>query len=282
MKKVLIIDSHNMLHRARFGFGEGPHKIYFNFFRMLKGEMKNHDPDIVYVVDEGRATISKNLSSDYKANRKKLDDPNFGREKDEVFDTIKHMSGLVYMRHPERECDDVIGHLASKVHQNDAVVIVSTDSDFIQLINSNVGLWHPKKKQFVSPWYCDYLTWKALRGDASDNISGVSGIGPKRADSLASDAAFLESFLSESSERREQYELSKALIKLKELSSNDLQVFQSELNDKILLEEFQKRNCKSIIGKAWPKWVSAFQKAGEKYAPQSKESFERKSNAPTS
>ena len=266
MKKVLIIDSHNLLHRARYGFGEGPHKVYFNFFRMLKGELKIHDPDIVYIVDEGRATISKNLSEDYKANRKKLHDPDFWREKDEIFETIKKVSGFVYMRHPERECDDVIGYLASEVHKNDSVTIVSTDSDFIQLINDNVSLWHPKKKQYVSPWHCDYVTWKALRGDSSDNISGVSGVGPKRADALASDAAFLQSFLDDDPKRREQYELSRALVKLKNLHKKDLQVHQSELNDKILFEEFQKRNCKSIIGKAWPKWILAFQKAGGKYA----------------
>lgn len=265
MKKVMIIDSHNMMHRARYGFGEGPHKVYFNFFRMLKGELKNHEPDVVYIVDEGRATISKNLSPDYKANRKKLVDPDFWREKDEIFDTIKSLSGFVYMRHPERECDDVIGYLASRVHQRDNVVIVSTDSDFIQLINENVNLWHPKKKNFVSPWHCDYLTWKALRGDATDNISGVSGVGPKRADALASDAAFLKSFLEQDPEKKKQYELSRALVKLKDLEKIDLQVHQAKLNDKILFQEFQKRNCKSIIGKAWPKWIEAFQKAGGEY-----------------
>ena len=265
MKKVMIIDSHNMMHRARYGFGEGPHKVYFNFFRMLKGELKNHEPDVVYIVDEGRATISKNLSPDYKANRKKLVDPDFWREKDEIFDTIKSLSGFVYMRHPERECDDVIGYLASSVHQRDNVVIVSTDSDFIQLINENVNLWHPKKKSFVSPWHCDYLTWKALRGDATDNISGVTGVGPKRADALASDAAFLKSFLEEDPEKKKQYELSRALVKLKDLEKIDLQVHQTKLNDKILFQELQKRNCKSIIGKAWPKWIEAFQKAGGEY-----------------
>ena len=58
MKNVLIIDSHNMLHRARYGFGSGPHKVYFNFFRMLKGELKTHNPDIVYVVDRLKTKIN--------------------------------------------------------------------------------------------------------------------------------------------------------------------------------------------------------------------------------
>ncbi len=264
MKRVLLLDTHNMLHRARFGFGDGPHKVYFNFFRMLKGELKRHMPDIVYIVDEGRATISKDISPDYKANRKKLDDPQFWREKDEIFDTVKKHTGFVYIRHPHRECDDVIGHLATVTHKDDEVTIVSTDSDFIQLISDNVAVWHPKKKEYLEPWHCDYVTWKALRGDASDNITGVVGVGPKRADALATDAAFLEAFLSESEQRREQFETSYTLVKLKDVPEEELQIEQSNFQDTFLYECFQKRSCKTIIGKAWPKWVEAFTLAGGK------------------
>lgn len=264
MKRVLIIDSHNLMHRARFGFGDGPHKIYFNFFRMLKSELKLHQPEIVYIVDEGRATISKELSPEYKATRQKLHDPQFWREKDEIFDTIKRLSGFVYLRHAHRECDDVIGHLAINVHSDDDVTIVSTDSDFIQLITDNVHLWHPKKKKYLDAWNCDYVTWKGLRGDPTDNIPGVRGIGPKRATALATDASFLESFLSEDVERRKQFDLSYELIKLKDVPADEVEVIQSDFDDKSLFEEFQKRACKTIIGKAWPKWVDAFTKAGGK------------------
>ena len=174
------------------------------------------------------------------------------------------MSGFVYMRHPHRECDDVIGHLAQHVHADDDVTIVSTDSDFIQLITDNVNLWHPKKKKYVDPWECDYVTWKGLRGDPTDNIPGVRGIGPKRATALASDAAFLEAFLSEDPKRREQFNLSYALIKLKDVPPEELQIEQVDFDEKSLFEEFQKRACKTIIGNAWPKWIDAFTKAGGK------------------
>ena len=195
MRKVLLVDTHNLIHRARFGFGDGEHKIYYNFFRMLMGELKRHEPDIVYIVDEGSPVQSKALLADYKANRQKLADPQFHREKKEIFETIKSKSGLVYIRHPHFECDDVIGFLAQVTHKNDDVTIVSTDSDFIQLISNNVKLWHPKKKKYVDPWYCDYVTWKALKGDLTDNVSGVSGVGKKRADLLVQDPKELEIFL---------------------------------------------------------------------------------------
>jgi len=262
MKNVLLIDTHNLLHRARFGFGEGPHKIYFNFFRMLKGEMNRHNPDIVYIVDEGRPEKSKELLPDYKGNRVKLDDPQFWREKDEVFEAIKEQTGLVYIKHPRRECDDVIGYLADCVHKNDNVTIVSTDSDFIQLITENVKLWHPKKKSYVDKWYCDYVTWKALRGDSTDNVPGVSGIGPKRADVLAADMNVLKEFLDKDSERKKQFNVAYDVIKLKNINENDLIVRQSNFDEKKFYEGFSQRQCKSIIGNAWPKWVTQFAKSG--------------------
>ena len=265
MKKVLLIDSHNLMHRARFGFGEGDHKIYFNFFRMLMGELKRHDPDITYIVDEGAPVQSKILLEDYKGNRQKLDDPQFHREKKEIFETIKRKSGLVYIKHPDFECDDVIGFLSSVIHKNDDVTIVSTDSDFIQLIDNNTRLWHPKKKHYVEPWYCDYVTWKALKGDSTDNVSGVSGVGKKRADFLAQNKKDLESFLSANPDRQNQFNVSYQVIKLKDVDLEGLVIRQSDFFENMMFEEFSLRKCKSIIGNAWPKWVHQFKKTGGKH-----------------
>jgi len=264
--KVLLVDSHNMLHRARFGFGAGAHKIYFNFFRMLMGELKRHNPDIVYIVDEGMPTKSLELLKSYKSNRQKLNDPQFHREKNEVFETIKSTSGFVYIKHPNFECDDVIGHLATCVHRDDDVTIVSTDSDFIQLISDKTHLWHPQKKKFLEAWHVDYVTWKALRGDPTDNVSGVTGIGPKRADVLTADPKILENFLSSDTVKRKQFEISRAVIKLKNVPNDKLEIVQTNFVADKLFNEFSNRQFKTMIGNAWPKWVEKFSKSGGKHA----------------
>ena len=264
--KVLIIDSHNMIHRARFGFGDGEHKIYFNFFRMLMGEFKRHEPDIVYIVDEGSPTQSLELMADYKGTRTRLDDPQFHREKAEIFETVKNTSGLVYIQHPDFEADDVIAYVANDVHPNDEVVIVSSDTDFIQLISERVKLWEPKKKVFVLQWkHADYVTWKALRGDASDNVPGVKGVGTKTADMLCANPELLPGFLDAKPNRRHDFEASHAVIKLKKIPQQGLQVIQSDFFVDTFFEEFSRRKCKSIIGKAWPGWVQRFSDAGGKY-----------------
>lgn len=264
--KVLLIDSHNMLHRARYGFGEGEHKIYFNFFRMLMGELKLHNPDVVYVVNEGSPQQSLALQADYKGNRTQLEDPQFNREKREVFDAIKSLSGFVYIKHPHFECDDVIGQLANVVHKDDDVTIVSSDSDFIQCLTDKVKIWHPIKKVFLEKWPVDYITWKALKGDPTDNVPGVAGVGEKNATKLASDYEQLEKFLNSVPERRTQFETCKKIIKLKEVPLDSLEVIQNSFDETKLLEEFTLRKFKSIIGKSWPKWVVAFNNAGGKNA----------------
>ena len=52
MSKVLLVDAYNMIHRARFGFGSGPHSVTFNFFRALRSEINRHLPNKVYIVSD--------------------------------------------------------------------------------------------------------------------------------------------------------------------------------------------------------------------------------------
>jgi DNA polymerase-1 len=88
------------------------------------------------------------------------------------------------------EADDVIGHLVNQYYgnTNTNIVIVSTDQDFLQLVNNKTRLYSPiKKKLFnvetvinefgITP--NNYLTFRTLTGDLSDNIPGVKGLGLK-------------------------------------------------------------------------------------------------------
>ena len=76
----------------------------------------------------------------------------------------------------------------SNFHKDNRVIIVSGDQDFYQLCNSNIQVWSPIKKILVnvddvrSIFGChpiNFPIYKALLGDASDNIPGISGVGPK-------------------------------------------------------------------------------------------------------
>ena len=90
------------------------------------------------------------------------------------------------------EADDVIGYLATRKEKGDEIIILSTDKDFLQLINDEVFLYNPIRKILVdekitrelfsedmSP--VNFVLGRCFDGDKSDNIEGIKGVGLKTA-----------------------------------------------------------------------------------------------------
>lgn len=86
------------------------------------------------------------------------------------------------------EADDVIGYLSKSIFQDEEKIIVSTDKDFYQLLDSKTKLWNPGKKKFIEEKDViseynitpeNFVVAKALNGDPSDNIPGVDRVGFK-------------------------------------------------------------------------------------------------------
>lgn len=251
-----------MIHRSRFGWMKGDHSITFNFFRSLKSEIDRHTPDKVYVVSEGRPKHRLLENPEYKANRKKIDDNGFHRQKRDIFNVIKDLP-VTFIRHEDYECDDVIGHLATVTHLEDEVVICSSDSDFIQLLEKqNVSLWNPVKKSFVEKWPVDYLVWKSLRGDKTDNVPGIKGVGDKTAMKLASDTQKLENFLTD--DKRKTFESAMEQIKLAQIFDNNFDMSDYTFDNESLKEKFTERGFSSIVGKGWKKWEQTWSTLNEK------------------
>ena len=76
-----------------------------------------------------------------------------------------------------------------KYHLDDNTVILSSDTDFIQILNlypDNVKLYNPISKSYRQNTDYDYVAWKAMVGDRADNIPGVKGIGKKTANKILS------------------------------------------------------------------------------------------------
>lgn len=160
---------------------------------------------LAYCFDREEPSFRKKLYEPYKANRGEI--PEDLKAQVPYVEKITKSLGISTFDRKEFEADDVIGSLC-KLGQSEGfqaggfdIVIVSGDKDFAQLINSHVTLWdtfkdvkynHQKalKKWGVPPQQMiDYL---ALCGDASDNVPGVRGIGPKGAASLLAQYSSLE------------------------------------------------------------------------------------------
>ena len=263
--KVLVIDSHNMIHRARYGFKFGNDPVTFGFFRCLKSEIDRHSPDLVYVVTEGRPQFRYEIFPDYKGNRVRKPDNSFERQKNDIFKLCKFLP-VILVRHPDYECDDSISLITRNIHPEDDVVICSSDSDFIQLLDrDNVFLWNPIKKKFVDPYPVDYVTWKALSGDSSDNIPGMPGVGAKTALKLAADENLLEAFFTKKPECRKDFEDFKNIIKFYDIDLDDenLELSFYNFNEVDLFESFNDRSFNSIVGKGWNSWKTTMEKLNE-------------------
>ena len=174
------------------------------FFRSLGAEIRRTQPDQVYVVFDGAGSTTnrKNILSEYKSGREDQRVTNW-----EVFDSLddehdSKVDQIVRVIHylktlpvktvilDKVEADDIIAYLCDKLpnHPDDKVFIVSSDKDFLQLVNKNVIVYRPMEKKYyteevfkakykMSPQ--NFILHKTLLGDASDKIKGVKGLGEK-------------------------------------------------------------------------------------------------------
>lgn len=257
------------MHRARSGFAKGEFNIVFNFFRSLRAEIARHSPTDVCFVLEGTPRQNK-IDSSYKGNRaiepgsdKHKELIEFHRQKDEIIRLMDFVP-ISLVKHANFEADDTIYNIVVNNISNDHKhTIISSDTDFIQMANiDNVYLYNPIKKQFVDYPNYDYVSWKALRGDATDNIKGLPRIGDKTAVKLVNDEELFKTKIKNNEQLFEQFLKNQLMIKLHKFSDDELNQVQttissfkpSELKDDFLEKEFN-----SITNeKSWTTFVTTF------------------------
>lgn len=271
--KHLIIDGMNFAWRSKV-WGAQKDAPGYIFFRNLKALVELHSPDLVWYVLEGRPQARHDIAPSYKANRVLAeDDPKLKERREftaEVREAQQIMSQylpVVTLRHPHWECDDTIYNLVKRVlqHEGDEVVVSSSDSDFVQLIQDfpTAKLWNHTKKVFVEAPAYDYVTWKALRGDGSDNIKGVKGVGDKTALKLMEDQDELIDFLTDDANRA-QFERNVSLIRFHQFDDEEkalLELARGTFDREFLRSYFDQRGYPSMLSETyWPKFEATFQK----------------------
>jgi DNA polymerase I len=195
-RKLILVDGSGYLYRAFHALpplsnakGE-PTGAVLGVLNMLNKMIKEESPDRIAVVfDAPGRTFRDDLFDQYKAHRPAMPD-DMRSQVQPLYDTVAAM-GLPLLRVPGVEADDVIGTLAKQGAASGYDVLISTgDKDMAQLVGPNVGLINTmsntrldragvKAKFDVFPeQIVDYL---ALVGDSSDNIPGVTSVGPKTA-----------------------------------------------------------------------------------------------------
>ena len=227
-------------------------------------------PTRIYIALEGKPVHRYEAMGEYKANRKvDADDPRakelekFFKQKDVIVDLLQKHFPVSVVRHATSECDDTLANLIRRSSSAVDWVLVSSDTDFIQLLqeHENLRIYNPVQKKFVEAPDYPYVTWKALRGDPTDNIPGVPGIGDKTADKLASDPVLLKEFITRP-EVEPIFTRNYDLIRFKEWSDaeRDEMTSSSPLKDwSVVKDVFAGYGFNSMVkDEAWQKFISSF------------------------
>ena len=143
------------------------------------------------------------------------------------------------------------------------MVFISSDSDFYQLLNSfeNCKIYNPIKKKIIEKPDYDYVTWKALRGDPTDNISGIPGCGDKTADKLVRSRELLLEYLKKDPIRQHIFERNVNLIRLVDFSDDlsEMERHDGAADFEQLSDIFDDMEFHSMLKeKTWNKYVSTF------------------------
>ena len=268
---VLVIDGMNFLHRARSGWTMGPAPVVFYFMRNFRALVEQFKPTRVYFVLEGHPAQRIAMLPEYKANRLVEQGTPEHQELAKFFEQVgtivKHLSmhfPVSVIRHPRFECDDTIYNLIKRSSSAIEWTVASNDSDFTQLLNEfgNVKVYNPMMKTLVEATDYDYVTWKSLRGDGSDNIPGIPGVGDKGAEAYLDDPEALEKLLSVPENAR-IFERNMELNQFITWSDEDAleMLCSSSTKDwEPLRELFTGYDFKSLLkDKTWDKFVSTFE-----------------------
>jgi len=254
------------------------------FLKSIGYAIKMLNPTKVVIVFDGvgGSNARKNLYPEYKANRNvnRMTNYSIFSSKEEETESINNqMSRLIqYLKClpvtvvgiDGLEADDIIGYLAGKFEKHSetkSVTIMSADKDFLQLVSDKVQVYSPVKKKVYKPKdvfdeygvsSINFINYKILLGDSSDNIPGVTGLGPKKLTKLfpeltGNDRVTLENIVEKSAglieenklylsvvERRHQLEINKRLMSLDGdfLSPDNKQLVKDSFNSSFELNKY--------------------------------------------
>ena len=262
----ILIDANNLLYRAiaksqKFSeINDIPRKVDINgndltsiekfIFDLYYETQEFWKPETrIYVVwDRKLDTNAKNWRNDlnplYKGNR-----GDNKSEKIKVHNLCPHIKRLcdvmgIYSVFPlSSECDDIINHLSRTLEGES--LIVSADQDFFQCISKTTSVKNTTKKVVINPdnfeeivgvKLKDFVIWKSLKGDTSDNLKGVPSYGDKRSSKLIDecdgDLKKIELKLSE-----EQFGMLEETIKIIDLNYKPLSTKELKVVDKQIVKK---------------------------------------------
>lgn len=207
MQEIYLIDGSAYIYRAYHAIaplsnstGMATNAV-LGFVNMVNRLLKERLPSHIGIAFDAKGPVFRHqLYPDYKANRPPM--PEDLREQIPYIKKFVEAAGIPLLEQQGVEADDILATLTRIFcQQGHRVVLVSGDKDLLQLVNKQVCMYDPMKEKElgtaeVEEKYgvkvCELLDYYSLVGDASDNIPGVPGVGPKTAAKLIGEYHSLE------------------------------------------------------------------------------------------
>ena len=198
---TLVVDALNLAFRWKH---QGRTDFRYEYQRTVQSLAKSYDcKNVIITADLGSSTYRKAINPEYKQNRKdkfaeqteseKMAFEEFIAEYEATLDLLKEDYTL--LRFKGVEADDIAAHLVKSKDKYDLeyIWLISSDRDWDLLIQEKVSRFSyvTRKEVTLENWKehydvsrDEYISLKCLTGDKGDNVPGIPGVGPKRAQSL--------------------------------------------------------------------------------------------------
>ena len=213
MKKLILIDGKSVFYRGYYAMGalslaDGtPTGGVYGFAAIAMEIVKKLDPTKVVVAWDSKTSVVKRraIYPDYKAGRIKPGEDFYTQIP--LLKTLIHDLGWNFVELENYEADDIIGTLSRQADEAGGweTYIISSDLDMLQIVDDNTHMWRilkgftnieqinvPELEAKYGIKKSQFLDLKALKGDSSDNIPGIPGIGEKTAAKLLNDYGDLD------------------------------------------------------------------------------------------
>lgn len=213
MKRLVLIDGKSVFYRGYYAMGalslpDGtPTGGIYGFAAIAMEIVKKLNPTKVVVAWDSKTSVAKRraLFKDYKAGRVKPGD-DFYAQIPLLKELVENL-GWAFIELDNYEADDIIGTLSREADEakDHETYIISSDLDMLQIVDSNTHMWRilkgftnieqidiPEIEAKYNIKKSQFLDLKSLKGDSSDNIPGVPGIGEKTAVKLLNEYGSLD------------------------------------------------------------------------------------------
>lgn len=205
-ENLLLIDGNNLAYRwlQRINYND----FASDYKRTVQSLAKSYEAiRTIVCFDFGKSYYRMDMYDEYKQNRKKPKEEEEAKKYEDFFAVLNNLPEELEetLKFRGIEADDILAFLVDKLSINyEHTWVISSDKDLYQLIDNNVSVYNIFGRKEITKDILqetfdvtpdEYLLSRIIEGDKSDNIQGVEGIGPKRAQGLAKEYKTFEALI---------------------------------------------------------------------------------------